>query len=354
MSRWTAEQANVWYANQPWLVGCNFIPSTAINQLEMWQADTFDAATIDRELGWMASIGMNTARVYLHDLAWEADREGFKKRIDTFLGLTIKHGIRPTLVIFDDCWKGDAKIGKQPDPIPSVHNSGWLRSPSRAVHDDPSQWSRLEKYVKDIVGSFARDGRVLFWDLYNEPGNSGYKQTSLPLLKLSYEWARAVGPTQPITAGVWIIVPAAEPAGADGNMVTTGAASGMNPINDLLLAESDIITFHCYHNPEKLQARITELKALGRPMICTEWLARGHGSEVATCLPIFHREHVGCMNWGFVSGKTQTVFAWGTKPDAPEPKRWHHDLLKPDGSPHDTDEAALFRKLTGRGRPVAV
>src|SRR3954462_10150551 len=72
--RWDAKRANDWYAKQPWLVGCNFIPSTAINQLEMWQADTFDPAAIDRELGWAADkLGFNTARVFLHDLAYHAD-----------------------------------------------------------------------------------------------------------------------------------------------------------------------------------------------------------------------------------------------------------------------------------------
>src|SRR4051794_29747269 len=98
--RWTKEQANEWYKKQPWLVGCNFIPSTAINQLEMWQPDTFDPKTIDRELGWAADLGMNTVRVFLHDLAWEADAEGFSKRIDQFLDIAAKHKIRPLLVIF--------------------------------------------------------------------------------------------------------------------------------------------------------------------------------------------------------------------------------------------------------------
>ena len=66
--RWTMEQAQAWYESHPWLAGANFVPSTAINQLEMWQAETFDPATIDRELGYAQSIGMNTMRVFLHDI----------------------------------------------------------------------------------------------------------------------------------------------------------------------------------------------------------------------------------------------------------------------------------------------
>lgn len=40
-----------------WYFGANFIPSTAINQLEMWQKETFDPTTIDRELGFARKIG---------------------------------------------------------------------------------------------------------------------------------------------------------------------------------------------------------------------------------------------------------------------------------------------------------
>src|SRR4029077_2592941 len=45
---WTKERARAWADSTGWLVGSNFIPSTAINQLEMWQAATFDPRTIDR------------------------------------------------------------------------------------------------------------------------------------------------------------------------------------------------------------------------------------------------------------------------------------------------------------------
>lgn len=326
ISRWPEEQANQWYSKQPWLVGCNFIPSTAINQLEMWQADTFDIKTIDRELKWASELGMNTVRVYLHDLAWESDAEGFKKRIAEFLVIAEKHGIRPAFVLFDDCWNANPKIGKQPDPIPGVHNSGWLQSPGKAVVNNPASWPRLERYTKDIIGTFAKDQRILFWDLYNEPGNSKQGTKSLPLLKISFKWARAVNPTQPLSAGVW---------------------SRSRELNDYQLAASDIITFHNYGSAKSLSTQIHSLKKHGRPVICTEWLRRGH-SDAAPCLPIFKSKQVGCYNWGLVSGKTQTIYAWGTKKGAPEPKTWFHDLLKKDGTPFDPKEASLFRELTKR------
>jgi len=323
--RWSMEKANRWYEAQPWLVGCNFIPSTAINQLEMWQEDTFDPETIDRELGWAASVGLNSVRVYLHDLAWDIDPEGFKTRIKRFLAIAEGHGIRPAFVLFDDCWNEDPKAGKQPEPVPGVHNSGWLQSPGKKVVNDPGEWSRLEQYVQDVVGSFADDQRIVFWDLYNEPGNSDQGTKSLPLLRKTFEWTRAANPSQPLTVGVWF---------------------GNRELNEFQLAASDIVTFHNYSDEQSLTRQIASLKKHGRPVICTEWLRRGH-SNVASCLPLFKKERVGCYNWGLVTGKTQTVFPWGSKEGAPVPEVWFHDLLRKDGTPFDPDEIALFRKLTG-------
>lgn len=330
-SRWTAEKANEWYARQPWLVGCDFIPSTAINQLEMWQAETFDEVTIDRELGWAADIGMNTVRVYLHDLAWHADPDGFKKRMDRFLTIAEKHHIRPLFVFFDDCWNDNPKIGKQPEPIPGVHNSGWMQSPGKAVVNNPAEWGRLEAYVRDVVGTFGKDERILLWDLYNEPGNSEQHLKSLPLLKKVFEWARAAGPSQPLSAGLWY---------------------DNNELNAFQLEASDVITFHNYNDARSLTDQIAKLKKHGRPVICTEWMRRPI-SVVQSHLPIFAREHVGCINWGLVSGKTQTIYPWGSKKGAPEPKPWFHDLFHKDGRPYDPAEIALFRELTTKTRKAS-
>jgi hypothetical protein len=329
-ARWTAERANAWYAKQPWLVGCNFIPSTAINQLEMWQADTFDPATIDRELGWAANkLGFNTVRVFLHDLAYQADPPGFKQRVGKFLEIADRHGIRPLFVIFDDCWNQDPKAGKQPAPKPGIHNSGWVQSPSTKVVCDPEQWDRLEKYVTDVVGTFANDRRILMWDLYNEPGNEKLNDKSKGLLTQVFAWARKAKPSQPLTVGPW---------------------RDDKTLNPIMLENSDVITFHEYNDAKALQGHIERLKKLGRPLICTEWMARTHGSRVATHLPIFHGEKVGCYIWGLVSGKTQTIYPWRSKPNAPEPKEWFHDLFRADGTAFDAKEVELFRTLTGRGR----
>ena len=339
-SRWSTQKANEWYACQPWLIGCNFIPSNAINQLEMWQADTFDPTTIDRELSWAAGIGFNTIRTFLHDLAWEADARGFKNRIDHFLDIASLHGIRPILVIFDDCWNPNPAIGSQPMPKPGIHNSGWVQSPGLdVVNRDASSWGRLEQYVGDIIGSFANDERILLWDLYNEPGNSGNGEKSLPLVKSVFEWAWAANPSQPLSVGVWF---------------------DNKELNEFQLAASDIITFHNYSPAVDLQRQIIELETHVRPVICTEWMARTCGSLVNTHLPVFAEKNVGCINWGLVAGKTNTIHQWQVLQDllnpAPssfmdpgtEPNIWFHDLFSADGTPYDRTEIELFKKYAGR------
>lgn len=323
--RWTTEKANQWHADQPWLVGCNFTPSTAINQLEMWQEGTFDRETIDRELGWASEIGFNTVRTYLHDLAWEVDAEGFKERIDQFLAIAHKHGIRPMLVIFDDCWNPAPHTGEQPAPKPGVHNSGWWQSPGVDVVNDPASWDRLERYAKDIIHRFAEDERVLMWDLYNEPGNSKIK--SLALVESTFQWARDVNPAQPLTVGVWNYSPE------------------FQIFNEFQISHSDIVTFHHYGPPEELKDLISRLQGYNRPLICTEWMARALGSHVQTNLPIFQQNNVGCINWGLVSGKTNTIFSWqDIRPGGVEPDVWFHDLFRPDGSPYDETEISIFRE----------
>jgi hypothetical protein len=321
--RWTPDRANAWYAKQPWLVGSNFIPSNAVNQLEMWQENTFDPKTLDRELGWAADLKLNTMRVFLHDLAWETDATGFKKRVNQYLDIADKHGVRTLFVLFDDCWNQHPKAGKQPAPVTGVHNSGWVQSPGTAVVTDPKAWPRLERYVRDILKTFGNDQRVLAWDLYNEPGNNNLGDKSLPLLKETFRWARAAGPSQPLSVGVWF---------------------DNATLNAFQLAASDVITFHNYNDAASLRAQIRDLKKLGRPVICTEYMARTRGSRFETHLPVFKEEKVGCYNWGFVSGKTNTVFPWNSPKGGSEPKLWFHDMLRADGTPFDAKEIEAIRK----------
>ena len=350
--RWTAARAQIWYDRQAWLTGANYIPADAINQLEMWQAATWNPQRIDQELGWaQTQFRMNTMRVFLHDLAYAQDPEGFKRRMGEFLAIAARHNIRPIFVLFDSCWDPDPVIGPQHRPIPGVHNSGWVQSPGRRDLIDPAQDPRFRHYVEDVIGTFANDGRVLAWDLWNEPDNSGggsYNNAQLEqertrieqLLPQIFAWARGRAPVQPLTSGVW--------AGDDWS---PGTAS-LNRIQQIQLTESDVITFHSYDWPERFEQRIAQLRGYGRPIFCTEWMARGAGSTVDTILPIARRENVGMVNWGFVQGRIQTHLPWDSweRPyTLQQPTIWFHDLLKPDGIPYREREAELFRNLRAQG-----
>jgi hypothetical protein len=325
---WSIDQATQWYNQQPWLVGCNFIPSTAINELEMWQADTWDAKTIDRELGWAESIGFNVVRVYLHNLVWEADADGFKKRINEFLTIADKHKIKTLFVLFDDCWNKDPKLGKQPEPKPGVHNSGWMQSPGQARVNDQSSWGPLEKYTKELLTTYKNDKRILMWDLYNEPGNEGMFDKSLPFLQKVFEWAWAIRPSQPLTCATW------------------NHDEKFKNLNEFQLANSDVITFHNYSDPKNLEEEILQLQKSGRPFICSEYMARTNNSRFETNLPVFKKYKVGAINWGLVRGKTNTVFPWGSKEGTPEPIVWFHDIFRKDGTAFSNDEIAFLKSIT--------
>jgi hypothetical protein len=325
---WSKHEANQWYSKQGWLRGCDFIPSTAVNQLEMWQAESFDSATINRELGYAQSIGLNCMRVFLHHLVWQKDAAGFKKRMEIYLAIANKRNIKTIFVFFDDCWNESYSAGPQPAPKPGIHNSGWVRDPGKLLYDDPNLINVLEAYVKDILRTFRNDKRILLWDLYNEPGNSNYQNKSMPLLNKIFQWGREINPVQPLTAGVW-------------NKSLIG-------LTNYQLTNSDIITYHNYENERDHQQAIDSLRKFGRPLICTEYMARLRNSTFFNIMPLLKKENIGAINWGLVSGKTNTKYAWDTPmPDGAEPKIWFHDIFRPDGSPYSQAEIDLIKSLTG-------
>jgi len=343
--RWPAQQANDWYTHQPFLVGSNFIPSTAINELEMWQADTFDLPTIDRELGWAEGLGMNTMRVFLHNLLWQQDSAGFLRRTDQFLQVADKHHIRIMFVLLDSVWDPYPKLGRQRDPKPHVHNSGWVQAPGAEILKNEPRWNQeLKPYVVGVISHFRDDPRVLMWDLMNEPDNENgsYKAQELPnkaevalrLLREEWKWARSSNPSQPLTSGVW-----KEDWSSDDKL---------SAMASFQLQNSDVITFHSYDPPDEMKSRIASLRRFGRPIVCTEYMARPRGSTFAAILPLLKAERVGAYNWGFVNGKSQTIYPWDSweKTYTGEPPVWFHDIFRKDGSPYDPKEVTLIRQLT--------
>jgi hypothetical protein len=344
-TRWSPDRANRWYQAQGWLVGANYITSNAINQLEMFQHGTFDPRRIDTELGWARSAGLNSVRVFLHDLLWAQDALGFQLRLAQFVSIAARHGIKPLFVFFDSCWDPFPKPGPQRAPRPGVHNSGWVQSPGAERLGDPGYTRVLHDYVTGVLTQFRSDDRVLAWDVWNEPDNPARvyqkverkdkQQLVAGLLSQVFQWARSVDPGQPLTSGVW--------------QGEWGEQQGRNAIGEIQLGNADVITFHSYAAPAGFESRIGELAPLGRPIICTEYLARPRGSTVEGILPVAKRHNVGAFNWGLVAGKTQTYFPWDSwdHPYTAPPKLWFHDLLLPDGRPYRDSEIKTIRSLAG-------
>ncbi|AJF61504.1 TPA: cellulase family glycosylhydrolase [Candidatus Woesearchaeota archaeon] len=343
MNRWSSEKANNWYKKQGWIAGINFIPSNAVNQLEMWQQETFDQKTIDRELGYAEKLGFNAARVFLHNLLWEQDPEGFVKRIEAYLKIADKRGIKTMFVLLDGVWNPFPRLGKQPEPLPYIHNSGWVQSAGAEYLRDESRHPLIESYVKGIVKHFADDRRILMWDIFNEPNNPnrGYigkeivnkEKAAFRLLAKAFSWARDAKPSQPITAGVW------------GSMLF--GIIWKKRINQFMLANSDAITFHSYRSAGKLEKEILYLKKFKRPVICTEYMGRPY-STFETCMPVFKKHNTGCFSWGLVSGKTQTIYPWSSWAlrQKKEPTVWFHDILRKDGTAFNEKEVEFIKNFT--------
>ncbi len=362
--RWSVEKASAWYARQPWLVGCNYIPANAINQLEMWQADTFDPETIDRELALAKELGFNMLRVYLHDLVWEADEHGLYRRMDRFMDICTSHGIRPMFVFFDDCHHFSPSIGKQPQPVPEYHNSGWVTSPARNVaaryatgKASARDVARLKGYVQETMRHFKDDSRVLMWELYNEPGRGRnvdadgspfgrgerFGDRSNRLLMDAWGWAREIDPAQPVCSC------------AEGSVGNRNIEIGR--IN------SDVISFHSYDPQQKLESVCKRYADAGRPAICTEYMARPN-STFEGSLPILKKFNIGACNWGFVAGKTGCVWPWSSRngknvealraqgtvcktiEELPMPEPWFHEIFRPDHTPYRQAEVDFIKRIT--------
>ncbi len=352
VGQWSAERARGWGDRRRWLCGFNFLPSSAVNFLEMWRADTFDAVGIDRELGWAAEIGFNALRTNLHYLDWLWDRDGLIDRLDRFLDIAARRGLAVMLCLFDDCeFSGETpQWGPQPSPRPGVHNSRAIGSPGRQLVGKEAERPFLKAYVQDVVDRFSGDPRVVVWDLYNEPGNrmifpDGVSQSehcpslesaSHALMRAAFAWAREAAPSQPLTVGAWRIG-------------RQGESPYAHPIDLDALALSDVISFHAYCSLARMRFVTEALEGLGRPVFCTEWMARGLGSRITDQLPHLRSRKIGAFQWGLVKGRTQTHLPWpgveldSTPGDGVE--EWFHDLLAEDGAPYAPAELEAIHSL---------
>jgi len=350
--RWSEQRAWDWQKENGWMVGTNFNPSNSINQLEFWQEDTYDLVTIEKELEWSAELGMNLHRVYLHNLLWDQDSLGFLKRIENYLKIADNKNIKTLFVLFDDCWHPAPKLGKQPAPTPFVHNSQWVQAPGALILGDSLRHKELKSYVKGVISNFADDKRVVGWDIYNEPGNEalnlkGHNKFeikenkhifTLSLIKKAFKWAREVNPSQPMTSCIW------KASGKDKNW---SKLDSLSDLSRFAISNSDVISFHTYGNIEEMRLRVEQLEKYNRPILCTEYLARGQGSTFQEILPLLKEKQISAINWGFVAGKTNTIFPWSSWEEEFDslPKIWHHDVYLPDKTPYDQNEIDFIKEI---------
>ncbi len=347
---WTDEQAKQWIAKQKYRAGVNYIPSYAVNQIELWQKETFDIKTIDREFALMRATGFNAVRVFLSDLVFESNPDGFMERFEEFLKTADKYGIGTMVVFFTNGGTDDAKLGKQVVPSQS-HNPGWKKQPSYSILGDKSKWGILEKFVKTVVGKYAKDPRVICWDIFNEPGNikslhivggaknlsddriKHLKRCSLDLIRESAEWARSCDPQQPVTFGLY------KYKGGEEEKI----------FNPLQISQSDVISYHTYAPLIDHMRIIKKIrKHTSKPIMCTEWMGRIRGSTFNPILSFHKNNNIWSFPFGFVAGKTQTWRPWPND-DTPEMQGiWFHDIYKSDHTPYCPEEVEYIKRILGK------
>ena len=323
--RWSVERANRWKEQNPWFCGFNQIPANAINDVDIWQKGMFSPDVLRKEFKLAQGLGFNCVRIFLQYKVYEDDPVWFLRAFEKYLQLADEAKIKVMPVLFDDCKFGpatDPELGKQTDPFPGWGMWGWVPSPGHTMVVDYRTHGKLEEYLKAVIRLHKDDPRIFVWDLYNEPSLGEF---SYALVRKCFKWAREINPSQPLTVSRW---------------------HNNKALNDIVLNESDVITFHCYEPAEGTRRVLKDMLRHGRPVICTEWLYRPNGCDIPNILPIYKEAGVGSMLWGLVNGKAQTHLPnGGYTPNFKGP--WKHDLFHSDHRPYSVSDLELIKKATG-------
>ncbi len=349
--QWTKERIWEWYDARPWIRGCNYMPSDAISNIDMWQGLHFEERfeTAKAELRLAADTGFNAIRIFLSYIVWKEEHDSFMERFERFLTLMDSFGIQAVVCLGDDCQVprdnpySREHCGEQ--KFEWGYHGGRKNSQHSTRNDEPGYWliddepELVYSWVQEIIGRYKDDNRILIWDLYNEPGNCKREQLTIPHLKRFFEIAREIDPIQPLTAGVWTISEKEEE---------------LYEVEQFALEHSDIVSYHKY-SPYMINVQvIRKLKKYGRPIINTEWLGRVLGNSLEENFPLFYVEKIGCFNWGFVAGKYQGHEPWNTTweqyYDGIETNvdftKWFHDLYRSNFRPYNPKEIEIIRTLT--------
>ncbi len=346
--RWTRERAWEWYNSRPWIRGCNFMPSDCANRIDMWQEYGFEEhfSTADRELSWAEELGFNSMRIILEFDVWDMEHDAFMAHLERYLDLLDRHGMNAMLVLGNDCsvpkafWKR-ATMGEQ--HYDNGYHGGKKVSPHGALGelsyhtiDVPELRERYDGFVREIITKYARDERVLVWNLWNEPGNNR-GDLSLSYLEHVFEIAREIDPVQPLCADCFC------------DFYSEGSVIG-----ERAYELSDIISYHNYNDFNDNIAILERMRLEDRPMLNTEWLHRIQKNRVEEMYPLMYLEKIAAYNWGFVAGKYQTYEPWNGVWEKLEAGAdldvtlWQHDLLRPSGRPYDPREIKLIKEYNKR------
>jgi hypothetical protein len=341
-ARWDERRAFQYMQRFGEVKGCNYVPSDGSSILHSPNKEL-----IRREIGWARNVvGLNSVRVWVDLADYQINEEQVLTNFESFLGTCDANQIKVLPVLSLQSFldpEYDSKAAGASGPLldfhPSVHGGGWRYSnrlgwpccepegniPSKTMAAWVKTKPAAEHFIRSLLSRYAKDDRVLLWDLYNEA-----PKAARPLVETIFQWAREVNPSQPLSV-CW---------------------QG----HDL----SDVITFHTYARPGFETANrnspgwdfLTELdwaRAWGRPMLCTEWLARPFGNTIEAILPFYERYHIGWYVWGLCAvGPAQYQFPWDWPMGSPPPEKWFHCLLYPDGTPYSAEEILMIRDFKYR------
>ncbi|MBR3222995.1 MAG: cellulase family glycosylhydrolase [Kiritimatiellae bacterium] len=357
---WTKEQAWKWYRAQPWMRGCNYMPASAANRVDQWQELGSEERfkEVERELALAESIGFNTLRIIIEEqgfAVWYAEHDGFMERFERYLQIMERHKMRAIVVLGNDCSR-PKEIWSFPKTGPQPCDWGYHGGRKRSQHgsfpgavgytcmDDPGLRERFFAMCEEVMTKYRADQRIVFWDLWNEPGSGNRRKPEhVALVRRIFDLAWKINPVHPLAADVW----------------TGHYGMSHDDVNNpqvLAGAMSDIISYHCYDDYEAQVRLLSKLRRFyGRPLVNTEWLARIKHNDVFTAYPLYYVEGVGCTCWGFVAGKYQTYEPWegmwneiekgseiGKSYDM---TKWFHDLYRPSLRPYDPKEIELIKRF---------
>ena len=357
---WTKERAWEWYNAQPWIRGCNYMPASCANRVDQWQEYGSEARfeEMEREMALMEKDGFNAVRIILGDMGfavWRAEHDGMMKRFDRMLDIFGRHGVRVILVFGNDCSRPKPlwtlpKMGEQPWDL-GYHGGRKLSQHGSfpgmigyTVLDEPDLREEFFKMCEEFLTKYAHDKRILFWNLWNEPGNNSRGQVSAPHIRRLFKLAWKIDPDQPLSSDIW----------------TTSGVNWTNGCAEAVGAElNDIESYHTYSNLKEQIAYAKKVKEyFGRPMVNTEWMARLFKCDIFDCYPFFAQNRIGCTMWGYVNGKYQTHEPWESMwkwveadPAALEQldfTKWFHDLYRPSLRPYDPNEIAIIRHINAQ------